>query len=199
MSPLSNPKLCSMNLRPKRRCSREAVSRFQRFAPGTAAPASRGVGGPLAPGRRRPGGTTGRGSAPLTPLLQPLPEPGGPPHEPGRRLPEPPPQQPHTPAWPPLPARRQRPRSPARTPSATPPGRGSPHWRRRRRLRRLLGHGLRPPLPDPRVRSSVPAATAAPRPPRTRMRTHVPRPGRGIQSWGVPGLHDNGRVVGSGA
>lgn len=75
-----------MNLRPKRRCSREAVSGFQRFAPGTAAPASRGVGGPLAPGRRRPGGTTGPGSAPLTPLLQPLPEPGGPPHEPGRRL-----------------------------------------------------------------------------------------------------------------
>lgn len=114
-----------MNLRPKRRCSREAVSRFQRFAPVTAVPASRGVGGPLAPGRRRPGGTTARGSAPLTPLLRPLPEPGGPPHDPGRRLPEPPPRQPHTPAWPPLPARRQRPRSHARTPSDTPPGRGS--------------------------------------------------------------------------
>ena len=176
-----------MNLRPKRQCSREAVSRFQRFAPGTAAPASRGVGGPLAPGRRRPGETTGRGSAPLTPLLQPLPEPGGQPHAPGRRLPEPPPRPAAharvaaascSSSAPPL-ARTHAQRYPARS--------GSTHWRRRRRrLKRQLGPGLQPPLPDPRVRSPVPAATAAPRPPRTRMRPLIPPPGEGNPELGRP-------------
>lgn len=155
-------------------------NRVKRFGQGTAAPASRGMGGRVPPGM---GGGPEEQQAGA-----PRPKPGvrssylsqeGRPTRPAAasqslRL-----DQPPTPAWLPLRARCQRLRRPARMPSAAPPARGSSHWPLllKRRLRRRLFPRLRPPLPDRVAGSSVPVGTAAPRPPRTRMRHPVLRPG----------------------
>lgn len=124
--PLSNPKVCSANRRPKRQCSREVATTFAQRAAAPAAPAAPGLENALAPREEALRGTTGRSPAlrAPTPRPQPLPRRGGPPHATRRRLPAPPPR----------PATHARvaaascswsaPRLPAHTPRAAPPGRG---------------------------------------------------------------------------